>query len=246
MSIRQADGVSMEFVHVPAGEFLMGSDKKKDPQTFEWELPQHKVDLSEYWIGRFPVTVAQFTAFIKASGRQCSAEANPKKGDHPVTQVSWNDADAFCTWLTRLIQASGQKNLKVHLPSEAQWEKAARGTDARIYPWGNQKLSDKLCNYGRKVGSTTPVGQYSPQGDSPYGCVDMAGNVWEWTQDWLDSNYYQHSAGKDPGGTSSGEHRVLRGGSWLDSGWVVRAALRGWGSPDLRSVDIGFRCAASP
>jgi len=160
--------LSQPMVWVPPGPFLMGSDKGRDPQAYDDELPQHRVMLPGYWIGRYPVTVAQFRAFVEASGYQ------PKDSDslngpdnHPVVYVTWHDALPFCRWL------SERTGLPVTLPSEAEWEKAARGTDGRIYPWGNGPPDESRCNFAG--GRTTPVGRYSPKGDSPYGCVDMAG-----------------------------------------------------------------------
>jgi formylglycine-generating enzyme required for sulfatase activity len=245
MTILLAENIPMEFVRVPAGEFLMGGDKRKDPLAIEDELPQHKVYLSDYWIGSCPVTVAQFSAFIKTSGYRCQAETNPSLEDHPVTNVAWNDANAFCNWVTRLTQASGRQACMIRLPTEAEWENAARGTDGCLYPWGNQAPDASLCNYDDQVGMTTPVGLYSPQGNSTYGCVDLAGNVWEWTQDWYDAAYYQHSTATNPAGPDSGQYRVLRGGSWHNNDRSVRAAHRSRRTPNGRENNIGFRCVAS-
>jgi formylglycine-generating enzyme required for sulfatase activity len=139
--------------------------------------------------------------------------------------VSWYDAVAFCEWAG------------LELPTEEQWEKAARGTDGRIYPWGNNQPTDKLCNFNQNVGGTIPMGQYSPQGDSPYGCVDMSGNVWEWCL-----NKY-----KTPEVTTidqSGNWRVLRGGAWDLSQDLVRAAVRDDGLPANRYDGYGFRVVA--
>ena len=198
-----ADPVDIAWVTIPAGEFLMGSDKKKDKQADDDEMPQHKIHLPEYRIARFPVTVAQFAAFVEATGHRTTAEergsacgytgsqwediqgaswAHPRgpdsdvrqKQDHPVTCVSWLDAQAFCRWASSVI------GTEIRLPSEAEWEKAARGTDGRIWPWGNETPTKDHCNFAGNVGDTTPVGKY-PKGASPYGVLDMAGNVWEWT-----------------------------------------------------------------
>jgi formylglycine-generating enzyme required for sulfatase activity len=198
--------------------------------------------LAEYWMGKYPVTVAQFAAFIKASKHRTTAEEkgsgwvwtgkkwkdmpgadwlHPRgkgsgvegKADHPVTQVSWADAAAFCGW------AGKAAGVAVHLPSEAQWEKAARGTDGRLYPWGDEMPDAAHCNFNRNIGDTTPAGKYSPLGDSPYGCADMAGNVWEWVNDWYDEGYYRVSPQQNPEGPATGQYRTLRGGSWV----MVRA-----------------------
>jgi len=222
-----------ELVQIPAGEFLYGDDKQK-------------VSLPEFWIDKTPVTNAEFARFVQATGYKTTAEqqgsgyaytgsewkdmegadwrhpGGPKtnisnKMAHPVVQVRWEDAAAYAQW-------AGKR-----LPTEQEWEKAARGTDGRKYPWGDQEPTVDLCNFGMNVKDTTPVGKYSPQGDSPYGCVDMAGNVWELTASDYDK-----------------EGKVVRGGSWDDDGWDVRAATHSTsGYPDSRNVHDGFRCVGA-
>ncbi len=230
--------IGIEMVRVPAGEFLMGSDKRKDPDAWNEERPQHKVTLGEYWIGKYPVTNAQFAAFVTATGHRAPghwAESQPPadKLKHPVVQVSWDDATAFCQWAG------------CRLPTEAQWEKAARGTDGRIYPWGDAAPDKTRCNYGLNVNDTTPVGQYSPAGDSPFGCADMAGNVWEWCADWHDEEYYASSPAREPTGPASGGHRVRRGGSYFDKAWIARSAFRYFYRPYYRHINIGFRVSVA-
>ena len=146
---------------------------------------------------------------------------------------------AYCQWLSEKTEQNWR------LPTEAEWEKAARGTDGRVYPWGNRRPDKKLCNYNRNVKDTTPVGRY-PDGASPYGALDMAGNVWEWVADWYGSDYYARSPKRNPQGPDSGRYRVLCGGSWDGIDGLVRAALRGGGIPDGRNGDVGFRPARSP
>ena len=241
LSIELAPGVEMAFICVPAGEFLMGSDEKNDSEAEDDELPQHKVYLDEYLIGKYPVTNGQYAAFVNETGQSAPSDwergAFPKeKEHHPVVRVSWEDAVEFCGW------ASKTSGKTIRLPSEAEWEKAARGTDERIYPWGNQKPESSLCNFNIEIGDTTAVGRYSQKGDSPYGCADMAGNVWEWVNDWYDAKYYENSPQKNPRGASDGRSRVLRGGSWLYVSRVVRVSNRVRVYPDLKYNGCGFRC----
>jgi formylglycine-generating enzyme required for sulfatase activity len=196
-----------EMVRVPAGEFLCGDDK----QT---------VSLPEFWIDKTPVTNAEYARFVAAAKYAPPAPLHWKGktptteiAEHPVVYVSLEDAVAYAQW-------AGKR-----LPTEQEWEKAARGADGRLWPWGDQEPTVDLCNFGNNVGGTTPVGKYSPQGDSPYGCVDMAGNVYEWTA----SDYNEKS-------------KVLRGGSWLDGPKYVLAASRDIDNPVNRLGYNGFRC----
>lgn len=234
--------LGLPMVWVPPGPFLMGSDKEKDPQAYDDELPQHELTLPGYWIGRYPVTVAQFRAFVKASGYQLASTVSLKgPDDHPVVQVTWRDTLAFCRWL------SERTGVPVTLPSEAEWEKAARGTDGRIYPWGDEVPDERRCNFGNKVGRTTPVGQYSPQlhpepgagEDSPYGCADMGGNVWEWTRSLYKKYPYDPDDGRE--NLKAGALRVLHGGAFYFQARYVRCSFRYWYYPYVRSRNYGFR-----
>jgi formylglycine-generating enzyme required for sulfatase activity len=219
----------LEFVRIPAGEFLYGDEKK--PRS-----------LPEYWISKTPVTQAIYQRFITANPKQDEPFVNADwakpynwdakkrtppadKANHPVVLVSWYDALAFCEWAG------------LQLPTEEQWEKAARGTDGRSYPWGNNEPTDKLCNFNSNVGGTTAVGRYSPQGNSPYGCLDMSGNIWEWCL-----NKYDNPA--DTAIDQSNAWRVLRGGSWYSDADAVRAVCRGSALPvgrfDGRGVRVVF------
>ncbi len=230
-------------VYVPAGEFLMGSDKTKDSQANDNELPQHTVYLDAFWIDRTEVTNAQYARC--AAGGQCtpprpsftksntrsSYYGNSQYANYPMINVDWNQAQAYCAW------AGGR------LPSEAEWEKAARGTDGRIYPWGNAAPDQSKLNNNSNQGDTTAVGSY-PSGASPYGALDMAGNVWEWVNDWYSDTYYQQSPSRNPTGPTSGTYRVLRGGSWHFNVRAVRSAYRIWFIPFLLNDSVGFRCAA--
>ena len=228
--------IHLELIRIPAGEFLMGSDKAKNLTAGDDELPQHRVDVSEFYIGRYPITNAQYTAFEKTKilkGRE----------DHPAVNASWKEAQAFCRWLSK---KSGKQ---FRLPTEAEWEKAARGTDGLIYPWGNVWDASRLNSIESKIDDTTPVGKYSPAGDSPYGLADMSGNVFEWCADWYDEKEYQRRVSgivRDPQGPTSGEYRVVRGGAFDDYGWFARCACRSGYNPDFRLRSWGFRVAASP
>ena len=230
-----------DLVCVPAGEFLMGStDSDKDAQ--DNEKPQHKVDLDAFWIDRTEVTNAQYEKCVQAGQCTASSYASDSKynGDtQPVVGVTWNDATTYCEWAGR------------RLPTEAQWEKAARGTDGHLYPWGNQMATcdyavvavtyDSETGCGKKT--TWPVGS-KPKGASPYGALDMAGNVWEWVEDQYDAEYYANSPSKNPTGPSSGPDRLLRGFGWYYDTGGVRAAYRGYAYPDTRLDYFGFRCVS--
>jgi eukaryotic-like serine/threonine-protein kinase len=219
---------------VPAGTFMMGSNNA------EQEKPIHAVDLDAFWIDRTEVTNAAYGECVLAGA--CNAPGsirsakrefyygNPEFRNYPVISVSWEDADKYCTWAGK------------HLPTEAQWEKAARGTDGRVYPWGSDSLGGTLLNFYSLVGDTTPVDEY-PEGASFYGALNMAGNVWEWVSDWYDPYYYAISPSSNPTGPKVGEYHVLRGGSWYSPEPNIRATAREYPAPGFRSDLIGFRCA---
>jgi formylglycine-generating enzyme required for sulfatase activity len=224
----------MEQVFVESGLFTMGSSVD-DPQANADELPQHEVTLDSFWIDRTEVTNAQYAACIAAGA--CSAPVHsthfgrPELENHPVFGVSWFEAVAYCAWAGR------------RLPTEAEWEKAARGADERLYPWGNEAPSSDRLNFDLQHEGTFPVGSF-PAGASPYGALDMAGNVWEWTADTYDSAYYASSPSDNPPGPpESVNWRVIRGGAWNTAPRAVRAANRFWSFPKRDYFD-GFRCAA--
>jgi formylglycine-generating enzyme required for sulfatase activity len=262
-TIRITSPIDLEMKRVPAGEFLIGSDPDKDRHAAQNEQPQHYVYVSEFYISKYPVTKTQYAMFVLSAHH--SPPGHWKKGtfvsgfdNHPIVNVTWDDATAFCEWLS---QQTG-KNLR--LPTEAEWEKAARGTDERIYPWGNEWDGKKCHSSGdfftsfTRV-STAAVGQCSPSGDSPYGVSDMSGNVWEWCLDWFDERAYPKrikAPVKNPTGPKSGTYHVARGGSWADNRKNVRAAVRYGGppkhspylrsSPKIQYYGNGFRIAYIP
>lgn len=234
--ISPIDGAIM--VYVPAGEFLMGSSDA-DKQAFDNEKPQHTVYLNAFWIDKFEVTNALYKKCVDA--RKCPAPqdgtsytrrsyyGNSQFDNYPVINVSWDDATRYCAWAGK------------NLPTEAEWEKAARGTDGRIYPWGNIFDKNLLNSWEGGKGDTTAVGSY-PNGASPYGAMDMAGNVWEWVADWYDVNYYKSSPARNPKNETTGQYHVVRGGSWYDSQDLVRAAFRTYYEVDNWAHPLGFRC----
>ncbi len=238
-------------VRIPAGLFTMGSTDAQTETAIQagmnkaWaerEHLQHEINLPEYYIGKYPVTNTEYRAFVRDAGYTSpqhwdEGEPPPEKGDHPVVNVSWRDAKAYCRWLS-------EKTGKTYrLPTEAEWEKAARGTDGKTYPWGDEFDPAKCNTKESGLGNTTPVGQYSPQGDSAYGCADMAGNVWEWCNTLLKAYPYDPKDGREDE-TASG-HRVLRGGSWYSEGYAGRASARHDYSPGVKLNDWGFRVVLS-
>lgn len=247
--LSELDG--MELVFVPEGIFLMGSTSA-DSFANDDEFPQHEVFLDGYWIDKTEVTNAMYASFLNEMGNQSeggetwlensshvhivqtNGEWQPHSGytDHPVVEVSWYGAVAYCEWAGR------------RLPTEAEWEKASRGTDAGRYPWGNADPICNLANYRGCRGDTEPAGSY-PDGASPYGVLDMAGNVWEWVVDKYDEGYYKISSDSNPTGTASGDYHVLRGGSWQNYPAPLRSAYRTRLNPDNAWLDLGFRCARS-
>jgi formylglycine-generating enzyme required for sulfatase activity len=245
----QKDGSIM--VSIPAGEFTMGSDK------YSAERPVQKISLDSYYIDKYLVTNEKFAKFVEESKYKTDAEkegagnvrigrrwkktegASWKKPDgltaidgkenHPVSQVSYNDASAYCTW--------AQKNL----PTEAQWEKAARGPDGNEYPWGNSEPNDTSANFDSNVGTTTPVTEYE-KGQSFYGVQDMAGNVYQWCKDWYGTG---DRDAQNPAGPKEGKERVIKGGSFIEGMESLRSANRDRYEPNYSSFLFGFRCAGT-
>jgi len=238
------------FVEVPAGPFSMGSDRELDREAFDnerWsaQTPQGRITLPAYFIGRYEVTIAQFAAFVEATGFNANDQTLRGPPDHPVANISWPDALAYSRWLNDTLRHSEstptqlQERLdsgwEITLPSEPQWEKAARGSDSRIYPWGNTVDSGR-ANYG--TDSTQPVGSY-PCPECPLGLLDLSGNVWEWTR----SPYqpYPFDPSDDREELDRDALWIIRGGSFIDPSRNIRAAVRGGGDPGARRPFIGFR-----
>ena len=222
-----------EMVLIPAGPFTMGS-----ADGLERESPVHLVDLDDFYLDKYEVTLGQFRACVEAGA--CSEPPEVTKclwhegvgDDKPVNCMTWYDAQSYCQWAG------------LRLPSEAEWEKAARGTDGRVYPWGDE-VDRGRANYRNGFGGPIDVGSF-PTGVSPYGLYDMGGNVWEWVEDWYDPTYYATSPRDNPAGPDTGTGRVLRGGSWCFSADALRATVREPYNPEGTDTDIGFRCARDP
>jgi formylglycine-generating enzyme required for sulfatase activity len=225
-------------VEIPSGEFIMGFD---GTQALEDERPLHRVWLDAFSMDLHEVMTAQYAAFLAAKHREAPWQWEMVNlglhGDRPVIGVDWHDADAYCRW-------KGKR-----LPTEAEWEKAARGMDGRLYPWGNQVPTSALANFalGARFSYSQvlmPVRSYE-QGKSSYGLYQMAGNVGEWVQDWYLSNYYETSPERNPQGPEQGQFKVLRGGSWSDQPKYLLTFARFKLPPETRNSYTGFRCANS-
>jgi formylglycine-generating enzyme required for sulfatase activity len=219
-------------VYVPAGTFTMGS-------RFNYKEPAHEVYLDAFWIDQTEVTNARYRLCVDEGVCLWPSHSdseirekyydNPEFDDYPVAGVTWFEAQTHCEWANK------------RLPTEAEWEKAARGTDERLYPWGDDIDCSRL-NCCQCVGDATRVGSH-PSGASPYGCLDMAGNVHEWVADWLDRDYYGRSPRENPQGPDSGTYRVVRGGSWWQVDFFALTVHRDGARPGQQGQ--GFRCASS-
>jgi formylglycine-generating enzyme required for sulfatase activity len=264
-----------EFLHVPAGPFTLGTSageierlvgeselavEWREKDYFGREQPQHTLSLPDYYIARYPVTVAEYRRFVEVGGygerrlwtatgwewRAAADRQAPSFWDDmiwtgadrlPVVGVSWYEAHAYCCWLGEI---SGKP---IRLPSEAEWEKAARGTDRRLYPWG-EHFDAALCNTRASgLERTLPVDHYGPRAASPYGCADMAGNASEWTASLFQPYPYELTDGRDE--EEHGAERVTRGGSWFKPALRARVTARGLADPFFADNDVGFRCACS-
>ena len=260
------------FCEIPEGPFLMGSDPEVDGQAYEDEQPQHRLNLPTYSLSRFPVTVGQFRAFVASSGHEpTDARSVEGASNQPVVWVTWFEALAYCRWLDEQLKRRAEEELgrsgssasplwkalvsgalRVGLPSEAEWEKAARGTEGAIYPWGPKAEGEKANYQATGVGERTSVGCF-PSGVSPFGCEEMSGNVWEWTRSAWGDNLFEASFSYPYEANDRREDlhnrqflRVLRGGSFDGSHRIVRCAVRHWGVPEDRGSSLGFRVGLFP
>jgi formylglycine-generating enzyme required for sulfatase activity len=220
------------WVEVPAGEFMMGSNEGQSD-----ELPVHPVSLDAFRISEYEITNAQYAQCVQSSA--CDEPgglqhySDPNYADHPVVYVSWFDAQGFCRWV------GGR------LPTEAEWEYAARGPEGNIYPWGDEPPTCERAQYWDCEGGTVPAGSFGEAGASWCGVEDMAGNVWEWVADWYDSEYYRRSPVQNPTGPEGGSSKLLRGGAFNNFPSSPRAAYRDYSAPGSRYGYVGFRCAAA-
>jgi formylglycine-generating enzyme required for sulfatase activity len=252
---RELSSYGLTFVFVPGGSFKMGS---LEGQGSDDERPQHDVTVDAYWIGQTEVTNAQYRYFVEAGGydepkwwtaagwqwREENKRTEPgywqdpkwNGAKQPVVGVNWYEAVAYTRWL------SNETGLTIRLPTEAEWERAARGDDGRIYPWGNEAPTDQLLNYNGKVGRTTTVGSY-PAGVSTYGALNLAGNVWEWTRSKYLAYPYNSNDGRE--NWDGGAERTARGGAWNDVADQVRVTSRLWQKPETQHNNIGFRLVVS-
>lgn len=247
------DPFGVPMVLVPAGPFRMGEDldelaagckelgfdRESLLEMFDKSQPLHTVNIDAFYIDKYEVTNASYQECVKAgkcpvpldktSSTHEEYYDDPKYADFPCVHVDWNNAEAYCEW------RGGR------LPTEAEWEKAARGGDLRAYPWGDRAPDKTLANYARNINETVAVGSY-PEGSSIYGAQDMAGNVWEWVGDWYQKDYYRVSPAENPKGPPSGTLKVIRGGGWYSSPVYLRVSVRSSNSPSSLYDTIGFRC----
>ena len=230
----KADG--MVEIYVPSGEFLMGANESSFPASY----PEHRVYLDAFWIDKTEVSNSMYDRCVQAGGCHYNYARpgynpnynNPLYANYPVTYVTWQDAYNYCQWAGR------------RLPTEAEWEKAARGTSAQYYPWGDALPDPSILNFDNNIRTTVSVDRY-PRGASPYGVLNMEGNVREWVADWFNPAYYENSPYRNPKGPSHGNTRSLRGGSYVDNARQVLVFVRFRHNPTSAGANRGFRCSES-
>ncbi len=230
---KKGNAIEPDMILIPAGSFMMGSDSNETN-----EKPAHQVTLNAFYIGKFEITNRQYKAFIEFTGLKPPStweDGNfPEQlADHPITGITWEDAYAYCDWLSDFAKK------KYRLPTEAEWERAARGGLKEMkFPWGND-INKLRANFGKNYSEgTTPAGKIKP---NEFGVCDMAGNVAEWTADWFLDEYYAQSSKENPKGPDNGSKKVVRGGSWRDDPEDIRVSVRKYESPTSASEYIGFR-----
>jgi iron(II)-dependent oxidoreductase len=235
----------LEFIKVPAGDFYMGANDLDNSK------PEHLIYQLNYdfYMARFTVTNLQYSLMARETGAPIIMSKG--KSQNPIVNISWQDAQKYVEWLNKKYKSELPNGYRFRLPSEAEWEKAARGAEGNEYPWGDTFDKNKCNSQEGGKGDTMPVGSYSPQGDSPYGCADMAGNVWEWTRslwgtDWRAPafKYPYRFDDKREDETDKSSYRVIRGGSYAYDYKSVRCAIRN--ADDINDYDLGFRVCASP
>ena len=226
-------------VLIPAGEFQMGrakttvdDEKGMRPLILRDDRPVHAVKLNAYWMDAKEVSHAEYAKFVASAGHPAprhwmQGEMPPERADHPVYNVDWHDAKAYCEW-------AGKR-----LPTEAEWERAARGgLEGKEYPWGDEGVNPERARYNTPLGPG-PTGKLPKNG---FGLHDMAGGVSEWTADWFDRTYYERSPAENPKGPEEGLYKIIRGGAWSDSPARLKVHFRNWVRPDQKTPNIGFRC----
>ncbi len=231
---------NIQFMRVPAGKFIMGSNGDEDV-----EKPQSVIDISyDYWMAHTPITNEQFNIYVQAKDMEHPVIGWEAKRDYPVGSIKWLDAVDYCYWFNGLMKSDQPFGMVFRLPTEAEWEKAARSVDGRIYPWGDAFDKNKCNTAEDRKGSTTPVGLYSPHGDSLYGCADMVGNVWEWTHSLKKPYPYRIDDGREAEQTLGS--RILRGGSYYDVNELSNCTYRMANDSQFVFKFIGFRICLAP
>lgn len=249
ISVARPGADADDFVEIPAGTFTMGADRARDPLAFDNEQPQHAIELPAFFIARHEVTAGEYKKFAQAGKWSVDPRALEIADAHPAAFVSWTDALAYCRWLEAALKASAatpapivqalKNGWRVTLPTEAQWEKAARGTDGRRYPWGDEPRRDR-ANFA--ASATTAAGSIACP-ECAHGLSDMAGNVWEWTRSPLQP--YPYDEADDRSNLDADALWVMRGGAFSDAAQLIRTTTRGAAEPGARRAFIGFRVAIS-